>query len=507
MATISDPTAALPERPRGAEVSEPAVTVVRKTQAERLTASAWDVDTKRTVVIILLIVAVVLIWTIRSFIPILMIASVIAYFLSPVVDLAERVRLPRTLSTLLLYLLLLFGIILTPILLVPILLSQLSSLNFDVPTTAFRLFAWVGETVNNLPAVWDVFGYHIPLSGLSTQIEENIRNFAFIPTLAEILGYFQQAISAATNVVSSTAAFGVSVVGSIFQIFVTFLLIFFLSLYMTKDSPDIRRYIEGLFPRTYHSEWIDLLRRMGNIWQSFFRGQLILCLTIGVATWIALELAGMPGALLLAIVAGTLEIIPTLGPTLSAIPAIIIALIQGSTVLGAYGVSNFGFALITVAIYFIIQQLENYILVPRIIGKGVNLHPIIVLIGVGIGVNLFGIMGALFAAPVIASLRVLGAYVHAKLLDYAPFQDQPLPPVQSRSKVYRRTVRGDELPPRTTTQAPTEAVAISQSTSNVEMSSNGENGENGDALMHYSPPVEHSSQSADPDVSTTDMTS
>src|SRR4051794_19070996 len=133
MATISDPTAALPERPLGVEVSEPAVTAVRKTQAERLTASAWDIDTKRTVVIILLIVAVVLIWTIRSFIPLLCIASIIAYFLSPVVDLAERVRIPRTLSTLLLYLLLLFGIILTPILLVPILLSQLSSLNFDVP--------------------------------------------------------------------------------------------------------------------------------------------------------------------------------------------------------------------------------------------------------------------------------------------------------------------------------------------------------------------------------------
>src|SRR4029079_6796928 len=139
-------------------------------------------------------------------------------------------------------------------------------------------------------------------------------------------------------------------------LFVTFLLIFFLSLYMTKDSPEIRRYIEGLFPRTYQSEWVDLLRRMGYIWQSFFRGQLILCLVVGVTTWTALELAGMPGALLLGILAGTLEIIPTLGPTLSMIPAVIIALIQGSTVLGAYGVTNVGFALITVAIYFIIQQ-------------------------------------------------------------------------------------------------------------------------------------------------------
>ncbi len=83
--------------------------------------------------------------------------------------------------------------------------------------------------------------------------EENVRNFAFIPTLAEILSYFQQLISTATNVVSSTAALGVTVVGSIVQVFVTFLLIFFLSLYMTKDSLSIRRYIEGLLSSNYQS--------------------------------------------------------------------------------------------------------------------------------------------------------------------------------------------------------------------------------------------------------------
>jgi predicted PurR-regulated permease PerM len=426
----------------------------------------------------------------------LVVAGVIAYFLSPIVDLAERLRIPRAISTLVLYLLLFVGFVLTPILLVPVLLSQLASLNFDVPTTAFRLFAWVGQMVQNLPDVWEVFGFSVPLSGLTQQIEENIRNFAFIPTLAEILGYFQQLISTATNVVSSTAAFGVSVVGSILQVFITFLLIFFLSLYMTKDSPSIRRYIEGLFPRTYQSEWIDLLRRMGYIWQSFFRGQLILCLVIGVTTWLALEAAGMPGALLLGLLAGMLEIIPTLGPTLSMIPAVIIALIQGSMILNAYGVNNFGFALITVAIYFIIQQLENYILVPRIIGRGVNLHPIVVLCGVGIGFNLFGILGALFAAPVIASLRVLGAYIHAKLLDYPPFQNQPLPQ-HRRTQVYRRTVRGDTPSPRTKARVRDEAAVAA---TRPEQDGNA-------AIVRYTPPVEMSTQQADPDFSAKDVPS
>jgi hypothetical protein len=141
-----------------------------------------------------------------------------------------------------------------------------------------------------------------------------------------------------------------------------------------------------------------------------------------------------------------MEIIPNLGPTLATIPAIIVALIQGSNVLEAHGINNLGFAVITAAIYFIIQQLENTIIVPRVIGNSVNLHPIVVICGVIIGFNLAGIWGAFFAAPVIASLRIVAGYVHAKLLDYPPFHGEPLTLAPARRPhVYRRTVTGDQL--------------------------------------------------------------
>lgn len=413
-----------------------------------IATAPWDAATKRTVAVLLLIAMLGVIWISRDLIPMLVISGVIAYFLSPIVDLAERVRVPRTVTTLVLYALLIVGLILTPVLLVPVLLAQLASLNFDVPTTAFRLFAWVGETIANLPDTVEILGFVVPISGFTEQIEQSVREFAFIPTLAEVLSYIQQLISTATNLVSSTAAISVSVVGGIVQALVSFLLIFFLSLYLTKDAPKIRAYIEGLFPRSYQSEWIDLLRRMGYVWQSFFRGQLLLCVVVGVTTWLALELVGMPGALLLGILAGALEIIPTLGPTLSMIPAIIIALIQGSPVMAEYGINNFGFALITIAIYFIIQQLENYILVPRIIGDGVNLHPIVVLCGVAIGFNVAGILGALFAAPVIATVRILGGYIHAKLLDYPVYIQTTARPPNRRPRIFRRTVTGEELAAR-----------------------------------------------------------
>jgi predicted PurR-regulated permease PerM len=418
----------------------PAPTVIQEN-------SDWDASTKRIVLVILLGAVLVILWVSRPVIPMLVVAAIFAYLLSPIVDLSERIRIPRAVSTIVLYLLLMVALLLTPILLAPVLLAQLASLNFDVPTTAFNLLNWLRATIANLPDRIELFGFDLPMEGITDQIEVGIRDFVFIPTLAEILSYIQQLISTATNLVSSTAAIGVSVVGGIVQLFFTGVLIFFLSIYLTKDAPRIKSYVEGLFPSSYQSELIHLLQRMGHIWQAFLRGQIILCVVVGVATWLALEVAGMPGALILGLVAGSLEIIPNLGPVLAMIPAVIIALIQGSTVLSEYGISNFGFALITVAIYFIIQQLENYILVPRIIGNSVSLHPIVVICGVVIGFNLAGILGAFFAAPVIASLRVLGSYIHAKLLGYPPFLDQDVPSRWRSFSTfkYRRTVTGDEL--------------------------------------------------------------
>ncbi len=390
-------------------------------------ASRWDQPTKRTVIVILLVAGVGLFWISRPVIPLLAISGIIAYILSPLVDLLERVRVPRAVSTILLFVLLLVLLVLTPILLAPVLVAQLASLNFDVQSTAVRSLAWLGQAVYTLPASVDVLGFTIPLTGVTEQIEAGLSGFRFIPTIAEILNYIQQLISTATNLVSSTAAISISVVGGLVQVIITFLVIFFVSLYITKDAPSIRAYVEGLVPSSYQSEWVDLLRRIGHIWQSFLRGQLALSLVIFVVTWAVLTAIGMPGALLLALLAGLLEIVPNLGPTIAAVPAVLIALIQGSDVLAAYGVNNFSFALITMAAYFIINQLENSILVPRIIGGSVNLHPIVVICGVIIGFQTAGILGALFAAPVLATMRIVGAYIHAKLLDYTPFLGQDLP--------------------------------------------------------------------------------
>lgn len=429
--TVTNPLVA-----RGSEAPQPLTT-----------ESQWDKTTKRTVLLVLLVISAGLLWLSRPAIPLLAISGIVSYLLSPIVDLAERIRIPRYITTIILYMLVLIGLILLPFLLIPVLLEQLRSItDFDVYRTATSFIIWVTAWLNRIPDTIQFLGLEIPVGETLAEFQQNFEQTITVPNLVDLLYSLQQLAGTATSVVGSTASIGISVVGSILQGFVLFILTFFMSLYLTKDAPLIQAYVQDLFPRSFQPELSELIRRIRYVWHSFFRGQLLLCITIGVITWVALELVGMPGALILAIIAGALEIIPNLGPTLATIPAVIVALIQGSDVLASYGIGNLGFAVITLAIYFIIQQLENSIIVPRVIGNSVNLHPIVIICGVVIGFNLAGIWGAFFAAPVIASLRIIGGYVHAKLLEYVPFQDDYFPPAtRRRSFIYRRRLTGDEL--------------------------------------------------------------
>ncbi|MEM7348167.1 MAG: AI-2E family transporter [Chloroflexota bacterium] len=415
----------------------------------------WDYSTKRIVLVILLIVTIFLVWLSRSVIPMLVISGIAAYVLKPIVDLAERIRIPRSIGTLVLYLLVLVAFILIPVIFVPILTQQLVSLiDYDPNAVVNGVILWTTELVRNAPENYqiDLPGFepfYIPIGDTIQLVGDNftqfVQDYIDIPTSSEILTYLQQAIGTATNVVGSATAIGVTIVSGIIQAFIYAVVVFIVSLYLTKDAPRISDYIQSLAPTSYRPELVDLLLRISQVWHAFFRGQLALSIIIGFSTWLTLYLVGMPGALILGIVAGIMEIIPNLGPVLAMVPAVIIALIQGSTNPALVDLGNFGFSLMVVGIYFLIQQIENSVIVPRIIGDSVNLHPIVIICGVIIGFSIAGILGAFLAAPIIATLRVVGSYVHAKLLDYPPFPEDTHKPRRISPRFYRRVVTGKQL--------------------------------------------------------------
>ena len=121
----------------------------------------------------------------------------------------------------------------------------------------------------------------------------------------------------------------------------------------------------------------------------WFVGQLALGFIVGLLSYIGLTILGIPHPLILAIIAGTMELVPYIGPTLASIPAIIFAFTVSPLL-----------AALTLVLYFLIQQFENYLIVPKVMEKSVGLHPVIIIIAMLIGGQLAGILGVILAIPV-----------------------------------------------------------------------------------------------------------
>ncbi|MEL7568761.1 MAG: AI-2E family transporter [Bacillota bacterium] len=152
-----------------------------------------------------------------------------------------------------------------------------------------------------------------------------------------------------------------------------------------------------------------LLKRITGIWINYLKSQLVLMVIIGVLTYIFGKLIGLPNIFLLSVIAGVGEGIPQIGPMIATIPAVIIAFTKGSTVLS---IENWLFAVLVVALYWLIQQLENWLIKPKIVGDAVDIHPLISLIGTIAFGAIFGVPGMILAIPVIATVREIIRYYY-----------------------------------------------------------------------------------------------
>jgi predicted PurR-regulated permease PerM/phosphoglycolate phosphatase-like HAD superfamily hydrolase len=191
-----------------------------------------------------------------------------------------------------------------------------------------------------------------------------------------------------------------------------------IAFYLIRDAGRLRAFLDRIAPPGYTEELRRLREEIMAVWKAFFRGQVVLAIIVGTMVWIAMTLVGLPNAGLMGFLAGLLEVIPTFGPILATIPAVLVAFIRGSTYLP---LSNFWFALLVLGIYILIQQTENAYLVPRIQGRRMQLHPVVVFIGLLLGGMLAGVIGIFLAAPLMGTVRVLLSYIYAKLFDQPPF--------------------------------------------------------------------------------------
>lgn len=310
-----------------------------------------EISSKTIIFTVTFILLLSVVWLIKDLIFSLFIAFIIAGALRQPVDFLERKRIPRSISSFVVYFIFIFIIFYLFALILPPLAREIIVLSKNLPNIIINVFPNLSSNFN--------------LGFLSNNI----------PSLAnQTLNLIKSAFS---NV-----------------IFVSSILFFGFYFLIEKN---IVHLLLGNFFDDIELNRISLIsERAQKRMSSWFWGEIFLMIVVGLLTYIGLSLMGIKYALALAVLSGLLEVVPNLGPIAAAVPAFFIGLSQ-SYVTG----------LSIAALYFVIQQLENNLIVPLVMKKALGIHPIVTLIALIIGGKLAGIMGVILAIPTTIFLETI----------------------------------------------------------------------------------------------------
>ena len=307
-------------------------------------------------------------WEVRDALMLVYISALVAIGLSPLVNAIERKRLmrqqvPRWAAILVIYLFIIGSIIVVGILVIPPIVTQARGLVMELPRLLHQGQQWL---INR---------------GLLT------REISAQEAVQQTAGG-----GGAQDTIGLIVGAAVGFVGGIFGVITILVLAF----YLLVDSNSLVNVFVRLFPRERRDKVEHACRRVTSKVSAWLGGQLLLGAVIGSTAALGLFLMGVPFFYVLALIAGIGEMIPIVGPILSAIPAIAVALsVKPALALGV------------IAFFFAQQQLENHILVPRIMQRQVGISAVFVIIALLIGGSLLGVIGAILAVPTAAILQVL----------------------------------------------------------------------------------------------------
>ena len=356
----------------------------------------WSWQTKLVVSLLLLVGLGFLFYKFSSAIGPVVLALIFAYILSPLVNrLQKGLHCPRWLAVLIVYILFLVIIGLALWLVIPMLIDQARRFVQSITTLLQNLEDIVGDGISIGP-------FFINQSLIFEQASTSLQS-ALQPMLGQTI----------------------NIVGSVLSSLLWVVFILIISFYLVKDGRAIFDWFEKLALPAFRPVYRQLLGELNIIWSAFFRGQLLLALIVSVILTVEGLVIGLPYALVMGIIGGLMEFLPSVGHGIWLVLASLLALILGSTWLP---IPNWAFFLLILMIHLIFTQFDLNYLIPRVIGRSVHLPPLVVILGIVAGAAVAGVMGVVLAAPTIASLRVLGRYIYAQLFGNPDLTREPSAP-------------------------------------------------------------------------------
>ena len=306
-------------------------------------------------------------WEVRDALMLIYISALIAIGLSPLVNELERnrfmrQRVPRWAAILVIYLCIIGALVAVATMVIPAVVMQARDFAREFPRLLHQAQQWL---INH---------------GVLTR------------EISAAEAVQQTAPSAAQDTLGLVANAVLGVIGGVFGLITVLVLAF----YLLVDSSSLILVFLRLFPREKRAQVNDACRRVTNKISAWLGGQLLLAGIIGSTAALGLFLMGVPFFWVLALIAAIGEMIPIIGPILSAVPAAAVALSVKPTL-----------ALAVILFFIAQQQLENHLLVPKIMQRQVGISPVFVIIALLIGGSLLGVIGAILAVPSAAILQVL----------------------------------------------------------------------------------------------------
>ncbi|EKV01063.1 putative permease [Leptolyngbya sp. PCC 7375] len=348
---------------------------------QRLTISVSSV-----VLLIAAIPLLVLLWQLKSLLLLVMISVVLACSIAPVVDWAERYRVPRWLGVILVYLTLISGLVLLGLLIGPTVFEQVERIIRRLPVAIRGL---LNEADAWLTAFTDTQA--LTTNELFTQ-------------LIDVQGLISWTIKSSQQLLIRSYGVTTGILGGVLSL----VLALFVSGYMVADSRTLIKNLTRLLPSPWDERILDQVPPMGQRIGGYLRGRIVVSALLSVATGVGLSLLGLRDlAVGLGAIAGITNLIPFLGPILGAVPALLVAIPQGGWTF-----------LWVLLLYVVAQNLETYVLDPLLVGSSVGVHPLYQLLAVLGGAQVLGIIGALIVPPWIAGGAVLleNLYLRPKLI-------------------------------------------------------------------------------------------
>jgi predicted PurR-regulated permease PerM len=311
----------------------------------------FEVSTKTVVFTVLFLLSLFLLWQVRALIVLLFISFVFMEAVNPAIVRLEKFKIPRPLAILIVYIIILAIISFAVAGIVPILVEQTTGLVQTLPGTLSNI-----KILGTNP---------IDLSS-QFKILENLPG-----------GIAKTAISLVSNIISA-------------------FVIMFLTFYLLLEKKNFPKYSLEMFGENGQKKAIAIIERLENRLGSWVTAEFFLMTIIGGLSYIAYLSLGLKYAVPLAIFAGLLEAVPSIGPTV----ATLVAALVGFTVSPLIGV-------LTVIVGIVIQQLENNIIVPRVMKQTVGFNPLVTILLIAAGAKLGGVIGAILALPIFLTLETV----------------------------------------------------------------------------------------------------